>query len=172
MATIRFRWFDPEAETEEEGIYGAWTTDDTAGRYACLDYKAVGLDEIAIGSILTVWWDAQRGVWVPVVGSPSCIRVSWSGSWEYASNKTVSIFGTSDTVKARNMLIGVGAGEGWIVSAAEDEDDPDETPAKWFLISFDYTKLASYDENLVQFLGHTNTGIMQWYDETTCEPLE
>lgn len=176
-ATIRFRYFDPDiassSSSNGEGeVDSGWRTDDSPDAIACLDYKAAGIEEPPFGTILTVWWDAQRGSWIPLIstGDRAPVRVSWSGSWEYDTNKTVSVMGSDETIKARNMHLGIGTGEGWIAFGEPDAGDVDEVPAEAFLISFDHTKVNVYEYDRIQFFGHDDTGIAEWFDGTSCEP--
>jgi hypothetical protein len=173
QAMIRFRWFDPaivvtaEDATEENPENDGWATIAGVGEVACLDYKAAGIAEPAFGTILTVWWDGQSGSWIPAISSP-LIRISWTGNWAYDTNKETTIKGTANTIKVRNMLIGVGAGEGWATPGEPEEDDEEDPPASMYLIVVDYTKLANYaDTDDIQYLVKKDKRL-EWLDTEAC----
>jgi hypothetical protein len=96
MAMIRFLYFDPEAPTDEEGVYGAWTTDDSENGTACLDYLAIGSHKPDFGTILTVWWEGMRGAWIPI--KPPKVRLCKTTElWEEGTVATLNVWENGDT---------------------------------------------------------------------------
>ena len=86
---------------------------------------------------------------------------SWGSAWPHGETAAIT-FATGDTatVTATNVVLGVGAGEGWAAKKGT---------AGWRLIGFDMTKQPGYAADEIQLFGHSSTdGIAQWYSITTC----
>lgn len=86
---------------------------------------------------------------------------SWTGTWGYNSTKTITFAsGTAATATATNVILGVGAGDGWVARRGS---------AGWSLVAFDMTKQAGYAAGEIQLFGHsTSSAVAQWYSITTC----
>jgi hypothetical protein len=86
---------------------------------------------------------------------------SWTGTWGYNSTKAITFAsGTANTATATNVILGVGAGDGWVARRGS---------AGWSLVAFDMTKQAGYAAGEIQLFGHsTSSAVAQWYSITTC----
>jgi hypothetical protein len=86
---------------------------------------------------------------------------SWTGTWGYNSTKAITFAsGTAATATATNVILGVGAGDGWVARRGS---------AGWSLVAFDMTKQAGYAAGEIQLFGHsTSSAVAQWYSITTC----
>lgn len=86
---------------------------------------------------------------------------SWGSAWPHGETAAIT-FSTGDTatVTATNVVLGVGAGEGWAAKKGT---------AGWRLIGFDMTLQPGYSANEIQLFGHgTTDALAQWYSITTC----
>jgi hypothetical protein len=86
---------------------------------------------------------------------------SWTGTWSYSSTATITFAsGTANTATATNVILGVGAGDGWVARKGS---------AGWQLIGFDMTQQPGYAAGEIQLFGHSSSSaIAQWYSITTC----
>ncbi len=93
-------------------------------------------------------------------GSVGIKFCSWTGTWSYNSTKTITFASGSNTATATNVILGVGAGDGWVARKGS---------AGWALVGFDMTKQPGYDADEIQLFGHSSaSAIAHWYSITTC----
>ncbi len=86
---------------------------------------------------------------------------SWTGTWGYNGINTIAFAsGPPATATAINVILGVGAGDGWVARRGS---------AGWSLVAFDMTKQPGYAPSEIQLFGHsTSSGAAQWYSITNC----
>lgn len=85
---------------------------------------------------------------------------TWSASWDYSSQVQIEFSPpTGVTAQATNLVLGVGAGQGWVARRGTQN---------WHLVMFDMTQVANYSGSDIQLFGHSDSGVAVWYDITTC----
>ena len=95
-------------------------------------------------------------------GTGSAVKFcSWIGTWSYNSTAAITFAsGTAATATATNVILSVGAGDGWVARKGS---------AGWALVSFDMTQQPGYAAGEIQLFGHsTDSAVAQWYSITTC----
>jgi hypothetical protein len=96
-------------------------------------------------------------------GSGKAIRFcSWSSTWPYNATTTITFWpGPANTATARNVILGVAPGDGWVAK---------RSTAGWALVAFDLTKQPGYTAGAIQLFGHSSasSAVAQWYSITTC----
>lgn len=85
---------------------------------------------------------------------------TWSASWDYNSQVNIEFSPpTGVTAQATNLVLGVGAGQGWVARRGTQS---------WHLVMFDMTQVSNYSGSDIQLFGHGDDGVAVWYDVTTC----
>jgi hypothetical protein len=98
---------------------------------------------------------------VDVQSSRSVRFCTWTAGWNYSQQTTVSFDGsTASTAQATNLVIGVGAGQGWVAKRGTNG---------YYLVMFDMTQApGGYEESEIQLFGHNSSGGAVWYNITSC----
>lgn len=110
---------------------------------------------------------------------PFKLRVAtFTGSWSAGSYKTVTLYGSTNTVSVYNWCNPVSDTEGtkYVVfgkfGGTHTVVEIQMRSTATCVMSFggvDVTQLAGYDSTSIQLLGHNTTGpCLQWYSVTTC----
>lgn len=95
-----------------------------------------------------------------IAGSGAVKFCSWTGTWSYNSTAAITFAsGTAATATATNVILGVGAGDGWVARRGS---------AGWSLVAFDMTKQPGYAAGEIQLFGHDASAVATWYSITTC----